>query len=103
MVQGIIQKTTKFLTLIGGVMKRKYQLIPLLTAVILIGLTSSVNADNILFPNNNGPLVNETETTGAFGANQAFTLEEDDISETMIDDELTNEVINEIEKKIETK
>lgn len=85
-------------------MKSRRCITLLLSTAILVGIASSTYADGFFFQNNKKePLVNETETTGAFGANEAFTLEEDDISDVVIEKDLTDKVINELEGKYEIK
>ena len=85
-------------------MNRKIYITSLLSLSLFVGIASYSYADGFFFQNNKKqPLVNETETTGAFGANEAFTLEEDDISDLVIEKDLTDKVINEIEGKCESK
>lgn len=85
-------------------MNRKIYITLFLSLSLFVGIASYSYADGFFFQNNKKePLVNETETTGAFGANEAFTLEEDDISDLVIEKDLTDKVINEIEGKFESK
>ena len=84
-------------------MKKRNHITFIAAIALMICFASSLYADNILFPSNNTPIVNETETTGAFGANQAFTLEESDITDVVIEKNLTKQTIKEIEKKLENK
>lgn len=79
-------------------MKKHKKTSMIIVLFLLICLTTPVNADKKDNSNNNTPLINETETTGAFGSNEKVTLEEKDISDKVIKEDLTDKAITEVEK-----
>lgn len=83
-------------------MKKQERISMLIAILILTSFAATTIADSKTNSNNNTPLINETETTGAFGSNEKVTLEEKDISDKVIKEDLTDKAITEVENKFES-
>lgn len=83
-------------------MTKQKQISLLVGILLLTGLTVPANADKEANYNNTIPMINETETTGAFGSNETFTLKEEDITDKVIQEDLTDKAITEVEQKFDS-
>lgn len=73
----------------------------LLVFTFFAGVTNNANADKTPQENKqNDCIIGETETTGVLGVNNAFLLEEQDFSNDMINEEMTDKVIKKYESKL---
>ncbi|MGD9581422.1 MAG: hypothetical protein AB7V50_08610 [Vampirovibrionia bacterium] len=76
-------------------------LILLIAFFILSGVINDIKADkqSIKVPGNDY-IIGETETTGVLGANSNFVLDENDLSNDMVDKKFTDEVIKEYDAQL---
>ncbi|MGD9580885.1 MAG: hypothetical protein AB7V50_05900 [Vampirovibrionia bacterium] len=83
-------------------MKKPEYFVSFALLFLMTGVLLPVYADNYDYAKDKSTMINETETTGAFGSNEAFTLNEDDITDEILNEDLTDKVINEVEQKLES-
>ena len=84
-------------------MNTQTQITMILIAALVACSSNTILADSYE-KSNQGTSVSETvETTGAFGSNKAFTLEESEIPDTVIKNDLTDQSIKAVEIQYEQK